>query len=180
MKKTIITLVITLVAYQYIYTQNITVRDSILTYLDENSKTLDKIEGIWDLNVVRTLYKNDSIIGQEFDENRSQWGIIRENESTFKVVDINNLKVDDKINDIEASFEKVLAKNTYFYRCHFKNIDWLKIAIADFWNERTIHYSYYVSKSYMKHIYGPNYDPTLQLHWEFYWVKNEESNFKFR
>lgn len=166
--KNIIVLLYALVVFQNIFSQNTSVKDSIIDYLKENVKNLDKIEGIWELNVLNTLYQNDTIIGQRYDEKLSEWAIIRENETLFKVIDIGQGAI---LADFEASFEKVSAKDIYFYQCHFKNLDWIKMSIAEFWNDGIIHYSYYVSKPFMEQEYGSDYNPFLLLHWEFYWVK---------
>ena len=58
---------------------------SFKEYFDKRINNLDPIEGIWSLNVERTLYFYDSIIHKDYEEMRSEWAIAYNNETKFKV-----------------------------------------------------------------------------------------------
>ena len=140
-------------------------------YSTSNNK-LDDIEGVWALNVVKILYENDRMIAAVEEEARSEWAIIRVNQSKFKVQDINRGSAEDNDSTFDAFFEKTSQKNIYNYQCRFTNPDWTAKTTATLLNPNFIVYDYEVSQSQLKKYYKDSYHPGMSLHWYFYWRRS--------
>lgn len=143
---------------------------SILKEYFDSAENLDPIEGLWTLNVVRTLYLHDEIIGQEEENVRSEWGVKRVGNNKFKVIDIGEGSDTDKSGGFEAYFEKTGDPSVYIYKVNFKVPNWSATATAELFSEFTIEYEYFTGEAHMKANYR-NYHPGLKLHWKFTWVK---------
>ncbi|MBR9831031.1 trypsin-like peptidase domain-containing protein [bacterium] len=141
----------------------------MINYFD-SEKQLDPIEGLWSLNVIRTLYYHDDVIAQETEEILSEWGIKQVNKLRFKVINIGEGSPEDNEN-FDAYFESSAIDGFYSYRCNFKNPDWIAKTNAELTNGFVLEYSFFVSEIYMKTNYKKNYRPGLRLKWEFIWTK---------
>ncbi len=147
----------------------ITSKSSLINYFD-SAQSLDPIEGLWSLNVVRTLYYFDDIIGQETEEVRSDWGIKRFDKLKFKVINIGEGSNEDK-GDFNAFFESSAIDGFYTYKVNFSNPNWYAKANAELTNGFILEYGYFVDEVYMKTAYKKYYRQGLKLHWKFIWIK---------
>lgn len=146
-----------------------TSKNSMINYID-NTKNLDPIEGLWSLNVIRTLYFYEDILQQETEEVRSEWGIKRYDKLRFKVIDIGERSKEDKGN-FEAYFESSVIDGFYTYKVNFSNPNWSAKTNAELTNSFVLEYEYFVGKEYMQSVYKDKYHPGLRLHWKFIWTK---------
>ncbi len=167
MKKRILTAILSIFLAYNSFSQ-ITSRSSLIDYFD-NAQGLDPIEGLWSLNVIRTLYYYDEIIAQETEEVRSEWGIKRNDKLSFKVIDIGEGASDDK-GSFEAYFESSAINGFYTYKCNFSNPNWSIKTNAILKDEFIIEYEYFVSQAYLK-ASKIKYRRGHKLHWKFIWTK---------
>lgn len=168
MKKGIITITLLILSLSSLFSQNI-IKSELINYFD-NAQKLDPIEGLWSLNVVRTLYYNDDVIGKETEEVRSEWGIKRFDKLSFKVIDIGEDSKTDK-GDFEAYLESSAIDGFYIYKCNFTNPNWSVKTNAELSNAFLLEYGYFVGEEYMRKSYKNDYRPGLKLHWNFIWTK---------
>ena len=144
-------------------------KNVFVKYLD-NTKKLDPIEGLWSMNVVRTLYYYDQIVAQEIEEVRSEWGIKRYDNLSFKVINIGEGSSDDK-GSFEAYFESSAINGFYTYKCNFINPNWSTKTNATLTDDFVIEYEYFVSQAYLNASTKYKYQPGHRLHWKFIWTK---------
>lgn len=172
MKKTILTLLITLSIYN-VFGQCLSGKMAFIDYFDKNS--IDPIEGIWTLNVERTLYFNGQVVSKETEEMRSEWAIIKLDKFTFKVCDIGESEKSSGSTDFSAVFEKTAIDGFYTYKCQFYNPSWVGKSNVELVEGVILDYGYYVDQSYLKKAYGQNYRYGLDLYWHFVWTKRYPS-----
>lgn len=165
--KTILTLTL-LLSYSTLMSQELRDKSSLTNYFD-NQSSLDPIEGIWTLNVVRTLYFNNDIVGTQTEEIFSEWAVVRENKLRFKVLDIGEGSKEDK--EFYAYFETTAIDGLYTYKCHFKNPEWTAKCNAQLSDGSLIEYEYFASEVYMRNAYQKQYKKGLNLKWNFVWAK---------
>jgi S1-C subfamily serine protease len=137
-----------------------------MNYFD-NAKNLDPIEGLWSLNVIRTLYYYNDIVTQETEEVRSEWGIKRYDNLSFRIIDIGKGSSNDK-SGFEAYFESSAINGFYTYKCNFTNPNWSIKTNATLKNNFIIEYEYFVSQAYLN---ANKYQRGYRLHWKFIWTK---------
>jgi len=166
--KIIFTILFTIILTGQIFSQN-SAKTRLLEYYD-NTEKLDPIEGLWSLNVIRTLYYYDEIITQETEEVRSEWGIKRHDKLSFKVIDIGEKSKTDK-GSFEAYFESSAIDGFYTYKANFHNPNWSIKTNAELENQFLLEYGYFVDEVYMRDVFKQQYKPGLRLHWEFLWTK---------
>jgi S1-C subfamily serine protease len=158
-----------LLIYSTLLSQEFRDKVNITNYFDSQSN-LDPIEGIWTLNVVRTLYFNNEIVGTETEEILSEWTVVRENKLRFKVVDIGEKSKEDD-GEFYAYFESTSIDGLYTYKCLFTKPDWTAKCNAQLSNNSIIEYEYFASEVYMKDAYKKTYRKGLNLKWDFIWTK---------
>src|SRR5690606_35909052 len=90
-------------------------KDELINYFD-NATQLDPIEGLWSLNVIRTLHFYEDIMVQETEEILSEWGIKQVNKLRFEVINIGEGSSGDT-EHIDAYFESSAIDGFYTYRC---------------------------------------------------------------
>jgi len=143
-------------------------KSDLVSYYD-NAQSLDPIEGLWSLNVIRTLYYYDQIQAQETEEVRSEWAIKRFDKLSFKVINIGEGSETDK-DDFEAFFESSAIDGFYTYKCNFTNPNWSIKTNAELTNGFILEYDYFVSQKYLN-ASKVKYQPEHKLHWKFVWTK---------
>lgn len=148
----------------------ITSKNELIKHFDVTNN-LDPIEGIWSMNVVRTLYYYDDIVTQESEEILSEWGIIKYDDLRFKVIDIGEGSRFDKKGDFEAYFESSAIEGFYTYKCNYTNPTWSAKTNVKLSERFLLEYDFFTSEAYVKNRYGNNYRPGLKLHWKFIWTK---------
>jgi len=158
-------------SYLYKYHSDNVYKAKMLSYFDINIENLEQIEGIWSLNVIRTLTYNGQIIGKETEEIRSEWAVIRSSKLSFKVCDIGKAENEKGAKDFEAYFEKTAIEGFYTYKCQYYNPNWIGKSNVELTSGVILDYSFYVDDVYMKDRYKSNYRPGLKLHWHFIWTK---------
>lgn len=151
--------------------QDFKVKDSLIDYFDYHIEEIDPIEGIWILNVERTLYYNDSVITTEIENLRSEWAVIKESKLRFKVIDIGESENEKESANFYAYFEKLAIKNIYTYKCYFKDPDWEAKSSVRMFEKKQISYGYFVSEKYLKNTYKEDYNSGMKLYWSFNWLK---------
>ncbi len=151
------------------YGQSFSIKTILVDYFDKN--TLDEIEGIWTLNVERKLSLNGQHLSEEFEEMRSEWGVIRADKFSFKVLNIGGAELENGSNNFVAFFDKTAIEGFYTYKCQFSNPSWIGKSNVELIEGKILKFGYYVDQSYLKHIFGANYRDGLQLHWQFVWTK---------
>jgi hypothetical protein len=139
-------------------------------YFISNHEQLDPIEGIWVVNVNRSLYLGDELLVSEVEENISQWAVKADEEGTFRVHHIGKGFEGGKMN-FEAFFEKTSIDRLYAYECQFTKPKWKANANAILESDQLIELEYYTSEEFMKKAYKKDYVPGLKLHWYFVWIK---------
>lgn len=144
--------------------------EGLINYLEQASN-LDPIEGIWTLNVVRTLSMNGAVVGEETEVMLSEWVVLRKDKFRFEVIDIGAGSRYDKGQKFTAYFESTARPGVYTYRCDFKSPHWTAKSYATLTDEVFIEYEYDTSEAYLKKAYGANYRPGMNLHWKFFWTK---------
>jgi S1-C subfamily serine protease len=161
-------LLITLLAFSIgnSFSQN-TLKSELIDYFD-NSQNLNPIEGLWSLNVIRTQYHYDEIVGQDSEEIRSEWGIKRYDKLSFKVINIDEGGEDD--GNWEAYFESSALQGLYAYKCDFFSPNWSVKTNAELTDGVIIEYDYFVAPEYLKHS-KKKYQAGSRLHWSFVWTK---------
>jgi len=169
--KKIIALALTLISIQITYAQNLSIKDSLINYFDKQIDKLDPIEGIWVLNVEGTLYRNDSVIGNHFEEFRSEWAIKKDNENRFKVLNIDGAENEEHSTDFEAFFEKTAINGLYNYSCHFHFPDWIGRSTARLTDDVILEYGYFTSDIWIKEIYKGAFGKNVKQYWKFTWYK---------
>lgn len=145
-------------------------KDSVLHYLNKQG-SLDPIEGIWTLHVVRTLFQGKDSLTQETQYMRSEWAIIKLNEDKFQVVDIGSAENEKGATDFIAYFLKTNTKGNYIYKCNFLKPKWKAKALATLIDSNILQYEYFVNKAYLKYDNPTNYKPGQRLRWQFTWTK---------
>lgn len=144
---------------------------SFKEYFDKRINNLDPIEGIWSLNVERTLYFYDSIIHKDYEEMRSEWAIAYNNETKFKVYGL------EKEADFSAFFEKTAVEGFYNYSCDFTNPDWKAKANVILETENSIlKYGYFVSDIFVRQMMKEDYVDGMRYRWDFTWIKKYPLN----
>ena len=133
-------------------------------------ESLDPIEGIWSLNVERSLYYNDSLINYEREDMRSEWAIAFHDETSFKVYGL------EKESDFEAFFEKTSVDGFYNYTCNFTTPLWIAKSNATLEEGSILKYGYYVDDSYVEQLLGDDYIEGIKCYWDFTWVKKYPIN----
>jgi len=129
----------------------------------------DPIEGIWQLNVVRTHYLDSLQIRRELYEHRSDWAIVKDSGNAFLVLDIGQGASDDT--SFNAHFSRIENQQRFYkYRCQFINPDWVVEATAHLVADDTLKYAYDVDSIYFQDKEGYNYK-NQRLNWSFTWVK---------
>ena len=166
--KTFATLVVLFATFN-ISAQNKLNKDSVIKYLGSHN-SLDPIEGIWTLHVVRTLFtENDSI--EETQYMRSSWAVLRLNGKRFQVIDIGGAEYEEDATDFKAYFKATSTVGKYSYRCDFNNPNWIAKSKASLKDNFILEYSYFASRAYLKQAYKDKYKPDLKLRWKFTWTK---------
>lgn len=149
-------------------------RDSVIHYLNKQ-RSLDPIEGIWTLHVVRTLYQGKDSVTQETQYMRSEWAVIRINKQKFQVIDIGSAESEKGANDFIAYFLKRKTKGEYTYKCNFIKPKWKAKALATLTDSNILQYEYFVNKAYLKDDEPNNYKAGQRLRWQFTWIKKTEN-----
>lgn len=167
MKNRILAIGIALLISHNLFSQ-VESKSELIKYLD-NQNNLDPIEGLWSLNVVRTLYYYNQIVRQETEEVRSEWGIKRYDNLSFKVINIGESAYDDK-GSFEAYFESSAINGFYTYKCNYTNPNWSAKTNATLTDDFIIEYEFFVSQAYLN-ASKYNYKPGHRLHWKFIWTK---------
>lgn len=145
-------------------------KDSVLHYLNKQG-SLDPIEGIWTLHVVRTLFQGKDSVTQETQYMRSEWAIIKINDDKFQVIDIGSAENEKGATDFIAYFLKTKTKGNYIYKCNFLKPKWKAKALATLTDSNILQYEYFVDKIYLKKDNPVNYKPGQRLRWQFTWTK---------
>lgn len=169
MKSAIVTIVLIVLTGYNLFAQTNSKSD-LINYFD-NAKSLDPIEGIWTVNVVRTYFYFDEKIGQDSEEFLSEWGIKRNDKLGFKVINIGEGSRFDAKGDFEAFFESSAIDGFYTYKCNYTNPIWTAKTNATLTDNFIIEYDFFTSDEYVKKAYGNNYRQGLKLHWKFIWTK---------
>lgn len=133
---------------------------------------LDPIEGIWSLNVERTIYYYDSVLHTEFEEMRSEWAIAYHDETSFKVYGL------EEESDFEAFFEKTSIDGFYNYTCDFTSPNWRAKSNVTLEDGSILKYGYYVDENYIDQFLGDKYIDGMRYHWDFTWIKKYPLNSK--
>lgn len=145
-------------------------KDNIMNYLNHN-KNLDPIEGIWTLNVDRTLYLRKDSIAHETEFNRSEWAVIKNKDGKYSVMNIGGAENEDGATDFNAYFEETSEKDIYSYICKFIKPRWVAKSKAKLTDNVILQYGYFSSKAYMKDAYKEKYVKGLKIYWLFTWTK---------
>ena len=122
MKKNICLMVILILAIFKTSAQEFINKAEFQKYLDENSQSLDQIEGIYSLNVKGTWTLNGEIIHQYSEAVKSEWSVKRIDKTTFAVYDLGNNRKEEQ--GFSAKFEKTSIDGVYTYICMFINPYW--------------------------------------------------------
>lgn len=168
MKKVTLTFLTILNIYN-VFGQCLSSKTAFVDYFDKN--TLDPIEGIWTLNIERTLYFNGQYVSKETEAMRSEWAVIKSDKFTFKVCDIGEAENANGSTDFSAVFEKTAIDGFYTYKYQFYNPSWIGKSNVELTEGVILDYGYYVDQAYLKKAYGQNYRNGLQLYWHFVWTK---------
>lgn len=168
MKRITLTAIFSIFLVVNLFSQT-TTKSELMNYFD-NAKKLDPIEGLWSLNVIRTLYYFNNIIGQETEEIRSEWGIKRYDNLSFKVIDIGEGNPTD-IGESEAYFESSAIDGFYTYKCNFTNPNWSIKTNATLKDDFIIEYEHFVSQTFLDAQKNKKIKPGHKLHWKFIWTK---------
>jgi hypothetical protein len=141
-------------------------------YFKENQEFLDPIEGIWILNVSGTTTILDSIpiTSTKLEEVRSEWAVIRIDDTKFKVCNIGKNESGHQTS-FEAEFEKTAVAELYTYRCQFIEPSWIGKSMVKMTKGVLLEYEYFASDVYLDSIYGTGAGKTHTLKWNFAWVK---------
>jgi S1-C subfamily serine protease len=142
-------------------------KNNLIDYFD-TSKSLDPIEGLWTLNSTLKVYNNKGdIIYNNFTEVVSEWGVVRYDKLSFKVMDIGEGQ--KKENNFEAFFESSAIKGFYTYKMLWKDYNVKVKANAELINNVGIKYGYWIPKQKLIEM---NLDPkTHSAYWDFLWTK---------
>jgi len=143
------------------------IKQGLIDYFDI-SKSLDPIEGLWSLNSTTKVYnKKGDIIYNNFGEILSEWGVVRYDKLSFKVMDIGEGQKKD--NNFEAFFESSAIKGLYSYKMLWKADNVRVKANAELINNVGIKYGYWIPKQKMIEM---NLDPKkYNAYWDFIWTK---------
>ena len=117
-----------------------------------------------------------SIIYNNFTEVVSEWGVVRYDKLSFKVMDIGEGQKKD--NNFEAFFESSAIKGLYSYKMLWKAYNVRVKANAELINNVGIKYGYWIPKQKMIEM---NLDPkTYNAYWDFIWTKKINTVIMFR
>jgi hypothetical protein len=150
--------------------QNTMNKDIVIQHF-KNNNSLDPIEGLWTLHVVRTLFQNNDSIAEETQYMRSQWAVLKSENNRFKVINIGEAEKENNATDFEAYFQKTKSTGLYTYKCKFTKPNWSAKSKVTLTDSVILKYEYFVSKAYLRSEYKENYKPGLRLRWRFTWTK---------
>ena len=155
-----------LVIYGFGFGQN-NLKNNLVDYFD-TSTSLDPIEGLWTLNSTLKVYnEKGDIIYNKFSEVLSEWGVVRHDKLSFKVIDIGEGQKKD--NNFEAFFESTAINGFYTYKMLWKDYNVIVKANAKLINNVGIEYGYWIPKQKMIEM---KLDPKIYTaHWDFLWTK---------
>lgn len=147
-------------------------KDSLIHYFAKQ-QSLDPIEGIWTLHVIRTLFQGKDSIAGETEYMRSEWAILKLNKEKFQVIDIGGAENEKGATDFLAYFLKSKSEGKYIYKCNFVKPKWNAKAIATLTDSTILQYEYFVSKVFLKGGEPNTYIPGQRLRWQFTWTKKD-------
>ncbi|MBT3763985.1 MAG: hypothetical protein HOB42_12390 [Candidatus Marinimicrobia bacterium] len=138
-----------------------------------NKSTLNPIEGVWMEYVVGTLYEDGKVVERKEVPKRARWIVIKKG-NVFKIFNEYGEQ-----NKYVASFKQGRQKDTYTFDCYFiKSKDHIitKVLMVD---GKRIEMAYDAPKGIFEENYQEfmgkalKHDPekTLELHWQFNWLK---------
>jgi len=168
--KKLITIVLFSLTVSFTFGQeNLKTEEDFKKYFQQNLKTLDHLEGIWALNVKRSLYYGNTLLGSEYQQQRSNWAIKNDN---------GKLRVYDFLGqgeDIDAYFIKTAVPSVYLYQCTFTKHNATAKANAILNEYNILEYTYEAPKEIVYEYYKGKYDDKylsyFHLYWEFDWIK---------
>ena len=153
-------------------------KEEIMNYVSKNKDNLDKIEGLWILGVIRTLYVYGKMVASESGPNRMRLAVIKEGD-LFRIYDINGKPV-----NYIASFHKTDESGIYDYQCYFTDTKDFVSTTASLFDNSIIRYEYDAPKGIMMKYYYKSglykgskivkkmiEDGSLRLNWKFSWLK---------
>ena len=151
-------------------------KSELIKYFDDNSRVLDPIEGLWTLNSITTIYKNNEIVYEKSSPILSEWGIKRFDKLSFKVIDIGEGSEQsggkETENDFEAFFESSAVDGYYTYKMDWKKPPLAKAkANAILSNGFTLQYRYWIPRERIPKVVGRNLGPEFEVEWSFVWTK---------
>ena len=176
MKKNICLMVILILAIFKTSAQEFINKAEFQKYLDENSQSLDQIEGIYSLNVKGTWTLNGEIIHQYSEAVKSEWGVKRIDKTTFAVYDLGNNRKEEQ--GFSAKFEKTSIDGVYTYICKFINPYWEARANVILTDGKILEYGYYRSVISIQNELKERYIPGTKCYWDFTWLKTYPINSK--
>ena len=153
-------------------------KEEIMNYVSKNKDNLDKIEGLWILGVIRTLYVYGKMVASESGPNRMRLAVIKEGD-LLRIYDINGKPV-----NYIASFHKTDESGIYDYQCYFTDTKDFVSTTASLFDNSIIRYEYDAPKGIMmNYYYKPGSDKgskvvkrmiedgNMRLNWKFSWIK---------
>jgi len=152
-------------------------KSELIKYFDDNRAVLDPIEGLWTLNSITTVYKNQQIVYKKAAPLLSEWGIKRLDKLSFKVIDIGEgseqSREKETANDFEAFFESSAIDGFYTYKMNWKKPPIAKArANAILKNSFILEYSYWLPRARKEMMLGRNFTgPEFTAKWDFVWTK---------
>lgn len=151
-------------------------KSELIKYIDENSRLLDPIEGLWTLNSTTTIYRNNKIVYKQSDPILSEWGIKRFDQLSFKVIDIGEGREGrdgkETANDFESFFESSAVDGFYTYKMNWKNPPIAKAkANAILSNGFTLQYKYWIPRVRIPQVVGQYLGQEFKVEWNFLWTK---------
>jgi len=148
--------------------------DEYEQYFSQN-EDLDPIEGIWILNVERSLYQSGQLIDSEFQKDRSEWAIVKDNDQ-FKVCDIGKSENESNSNNFKAIFKPTNIEGFYNYECQYFDPNWKGTSSVRLTDNSNLEYNFFVGDKMIKKYYGKNaVKHGVQLKWSFFWTKKYPS-----
>ena len=142
-------------------------------YFHSNRNQLDTIEGVWTEFVVGSLYEDGKLIKRKEIPKRARWIVIKKG-SHYQI-----LNEYGEQNKFVASFKPSRDPNTFTFDCLFIQSKDHVVTNATMVDEHRIEMAYDAPMGVFEEHYGDfmgealKTDPykTLQLHWQFNWLK---------
>lgn len=135
----------------------------------------DTLEGVWNIHVVRSMYRDDQLVAREKEYDIATYEIRRNKSSQLEVKHIGIEATYDTPGSFKAWFTPTEKPGIYRYECRFKKpVSWKVQTTARLFNENnTLEYEYFVHQRYMLHHYSKEHVKSgYRLHWHFYWTRD--------